>query len=658
VKLHFLKRVSERFTLKVFLLIAVFLFITSLSFMGFFIYQQSQALTGNLIRNGELLTGILAYSVRLGVFAEDKELLDQTVQGIFQQEDVLEVSVLSLEKELLSKEKNPATKKIIDSHRKGTRSPRELMGRFKEEIPLLMKERPGEVEIWSPVGAAAGYATDESLMFGTRPGEQRMRIIGFAGITVDKTKLNKTINGLWIKGILIGAVFLLIGCSITYFLAKRMTRPLNKLTEEVITLGKGGVVEPVPVETEDEVGRLAEAFNAMSDSLKRREAEKWHLEEQLRHAQKMEAIGTLAGGIAHDFNNILTAIIGYGNLLQLQIEKDSPHYYNVEQILASADKASNLTQSLLAFGRKQLISPKAINLNTTVTDVQKLLTRLIREDIEIKHNLTQEELVVMADVGQIEQILMNLATNARDAMPEGGVITIATESIWVEKGFFKADGPLAASRYALLSFSDTGVGIDDATKERIFDPFFTTKEVGKGTGLGLSMIYGIIKQHQGYIDVSSTPGKGTSFNIYLPLIWKEAEEQQESGALEAPRGGTERILIAEDDEGVRMLSKDVLTRAGYRLIEAVDGEEAIRKFSECEQEIQLLLLDVIMPKKNGKEVYEAIKKIRPDMKALFISGYTSEIISTQGMIDQDINFVGKPVSPDTLLRKVREVLDS
>jgi len=626
--------------------------------MAFFIYQQSQSLTSNLRRNGELLTGILAYSVRLGVFAEDEELLDETVAGIFQQENVLEVSILSLEKELLKKRKSSATRMRKDSVRRGTRSPHDLMERLEEDAPLLVETRHGEVEIWSPVGAAAGYTSEESLMFEARPVERKTRIIGFAGITVDKTKLNKTINGLWVKGILIGTVFLIIGCGLTYFFAKRMTKPLNKLTEQVITLGSGGVVEPVPVETEDEVGRLAEAFNTMSESLKKREAEKGQLEEQLRHAQKMEAIGTLAGGIAHDFNNILTAIVGYGNLLQLQIEKDSPLHYNVEQILTAADKASNLTQSLLAFGRKQLISPKAINLNTTLADVQKLLTRLIREDIEIKHNLTKEDLVVMADVGQIEQILMNFATNARDAMPEGGVITITTEPVELEKGSFKADGPEESGRYALLSFSDTGLGIDDETRKRIFDPFFTTKEVGRGTGLGLSMIYGIIKQHEGYIDVSSTPGKGTTFNMYLPLIRSKLEEQEESVALEAPRGGTETILIAEDDAGVRMLSKDVLGRAGYTLIEAADGEEAVKRFSEHENEIQLLLLDVIMPKKNGKEVYEAVKKVRPDMKALFISGYTSEIINSQGMIDKDINFVGKPVSPDTLLRKVREVLDS
>jgi CheY-like chemotaxis protein len=264
----------------------------------------------------------------------------------------------------------------------------------------------------------------------------------------------------------------------------------------------------------------------------------------------------------------------------------------------------------------------------------------------------------MADIGQIEQVLMNFATNARDAMPDGGVITIATDIVTLEKGAFKADGPEELGQYARVSFSDTGQGIDDQTKERIFDPFFTTKEVGRGTGLGLSMIYGIIKQHQGFIDVSSTPGQGTTFSVYLPFIRSEVEEQEESVVVEAPKGGTETILIAEDDEGVRILSKDVLGRAGYTLIEAADGEEAIERFGEYEEEIHLLLLDVIMPKKNGKEVYEAARKVRPDVKALFISGYTSEIMSTQGMIEKDINFVGKPVSPDTLLRKVREALDS
>ena len=370
----------------------------------------------------------------------------------------------------------------------------------------------------------------------------------------------------------------------------------------------------------------------------------------------MEAIGTLAGGIAHDFNNILTAIIGYGNLLQMQLDEDSPSIHNVEQILASAERATNLTQNLLAFSRKQLINPRPINLNESIKDVKKLLAMLIREDIEIKVELTREDLVVMADSGQIEEVLMNLATNARDAMPDGGVLTIATESVELNREFFKAGDHERPGRYGLLSVTDTGIGMDEKTKEKIFDPFFTTKEVGKGTGLGLSMIYGIVKQHEGYLDVSSNPGEGTTFRIYLPLVEAEVEKKK-SKSLYPPAGGTETVLLAEDDESVRMLIKEVLERSGYEVIEAIDGEDAVRKFMENEEKIQIFLTDVVMPKKNGKEVYEEIIKTKPDIKALFISGYASDVIHKQGIIEEGINFISKPVLPEVRLRKIREVLD-
>ena len=656
MRLNLLKTLNENFGIKVFASFTLFIFFISFSFTSFFIHRQSKSLRDTLIKNGRLLARILAHNSRIGVFSENEELLKSPVEGIFQQEGVLEVSVFNLEGELLTKRERSEIRTPEESVKGDGGSRNKIFEKMKESLSPFYLEGNSRVEFWSPVISGSGYLREESLFFEGDPLQRKDRIIGFVRITVDKEMLNKRLNDLLFKSILIGIVFLVIGSGVTYLVVKGITRPLNRLTKAVKALGMGGAVEKIPVETGDEIGKLGKAFNSMSESLKMRETEKERLEEQLRHAQKMEAVGTLAGGIAHDFNNALTAIIGYGDLLKMRIDKDNPLRSNVDQILVSAEKAANLTQRLLAFSRKQLIEPRPINLNQSIKNVEKLLTRLIREDIEIKVKLSREDLIVMADSGQIEQALMNLATNARDAMPDGGVLTVATESVELNREFFKASDYERPGRYALLSVTDTGIGMDEKTRERVFDPFFTTKEVGKGTGLGLSMVYGIIKQHEGYIYVSSKPGKGTTFRIYLRLTESKIEKKK-SKTLGPAKGGTETVLIAEDDESVRMLSKEILERYGYDVLETSDGEDAVKKFMENKEKVQILLLDVVMPKKNGKEVYEEILKIKPHIKALFMSGYASDIMHKQGIIDEGINFISKPVSPEALLRKVREVLD-
>jgi PAS domain S-box-containing protein len=380
------------------------------------------------------------------------------------------------------------------------------------------------------------------------------------------------------------------------------------------------------------------------------------LEEQIRQSQKMEAVGLLAGGVAHDFNNMLTAIIGYSNLVQMKLQKDDLLKPYVDQILSAGEKAANLTQSLLAFSRKQILDKKAVSLNEIVRRMEKLLLRLIGEDIELKTAVAEKDLTVTADAGQIEQVVMNLCTNARDAMPDGGILTIETGYAYITDEYAKIHLDAKPGRYALISISDTGVGMDEKTRERIFDPFFTTKEMGKGTGLGLSIVYGIVKQHNGFVNVYSEPAKGATFRIYLPLT-AHGIEREETAALPPLEGGIETILVAEDSEDVRGLIKTALEDKGYEVIEACDGEEAIRLFNENQDKIKLTLLDVIMPKKNGKEAYEEIKRLMPDIKAVFMSGYTADIVSRKGIIEKGLEFISKPVSPEELLRKVRKILD-
>ncbi len=384
--------------------------------------------------------------------------------------------------------------------------------------------------------------------------------------------------------------------------------------------------------------------------------ERKKLEEQFRHVQKMEAVGTLAGGVAHDFNNILTAILGYGHLAKMRIKENDPLMKYIDPILTSAEKAANLTKSLLAFSRKQTINPKPLKVNDIVQGIEKILLRLIGEDIELKVQLAGEDLTVLGDSGQIEQVLMNLVTNARDAMPEGGALTIETSAREVSDLYSREHNLINPGRYAVLAVSDTGIGMDEKTQQRIFEPFFTTKEVGKGTGLGLSTVYGIIKQHSGELSVTSEAGKGTTISAYLPLVATAVKETTAETAV-APQGGTETILLAEDDREVRRLTSYVLAKYGYGIIEAVDGADAIAKFRENNGQVSLLILDVIMPKMNGKNVYEEIRKIRPDIKVLFASGYSADIMHNKGILEEGFSFISKPAPPDILLRKVRETLD-
>jgi two-component system cell cycle sensor histidine kinase/response regulator CckA len=381
------------------------------------------------------------------------------------------------------------------------------------------------------------------------------------------------------------------------------------------------------------------------------------LEAQLLQAQKMEGIGQLAGGVAHDFNNLLTAIIGYGHLLKKEANQDDRTSTYVGQILSAAERAAILTNDLLTFSRKQIINPKPVNLNKIIKDMESLLLRVIGEDIELSTVLTDTHLTIMADSTQIDQILLNLATNAQDAMPKGGSLIIRTDRVELNGEYTRTYGYGKPGPYALLSVEDTGTGMAEDIRGRIFEPFFTTKEVGKGTGLGLSMVYGIVKQHDGYINVYSAPGRGTTFKILLPLIQLKVKKIKPEN-LQNVKGGTETILIVEDDKQVRSLLKEILTNAGYHIIEAVDGDDAVEVFQKNKDNVHLLILDVIMPKKNGKEVYNEIKKVRSDMKVIFISGYSADIIYKKGILEVGMNFISKPVSPDDLLTKVRNVLDA
>jgi len=382
-----------------------------------------------------------------------------------------------------------------------------------------------------------------------------------------------------------------------------------------------------------------------------------HTEEQLRQSQKMEAIGLLAGGVAHDFNNVLTVIYGYCYMMQSGTETNSALRSSVDQVLAAAERAANLTRSLLAFSRKQTMSLKSVNLNDLILNVGKFLTRIIGEDIQFKTLFQANPLMIHADSGQIEQVLMNLATNARDAMPKGGVLTIETGIDEIREDFIQAHSYGARGRYVVMSVSDTGEGMDAETCKKIFEPFFTTKEMGKGTGLGLSIVYGVIKQHNGFINVYSESGKGTTFRIYLLLDTEEHANSKEMPDLDYPRMGNETVLVAEDDAFIRQFTDSILRKFGYNVIFANNGAEAVEKFKANSEKIHIIVMDMIMPIKSGKEAYEEIRKLRPDVKVLFMSGYSPDLLHTKGILYNADEILIKPLHPLDLVRKLRSKLD-
>lgn len=414
--------------------------------------------------------------------------------------------------------------------------------------------------------------------------------------------------------------------------------------------GKGAVLSGMAAPLFDRTGRVTGAIESIRDITEHRK-----LESQLRQAQKMESLGTLAGGIAHDFNNILTSLMGYATLVQMKMDEADPLRQYVGQVLSASEKAADLVRGLLAFSRQQSVRLAPLSINDTIKGTEKLLKRLLTEDIGLHTSLATGETIVLADRSQIDQILFNLATNARDAMPKGGTLSIATDVLTLDAGFVRTHGFGQEGRYVLITVSDTGMGMDEATKENIFDPFFTTKETGKGTGLGLSTVYGIVRQHNGHITVYSERDVGTTFHIYLPVANEAGKKET---PVQAPvEKGSETILIAEDSKSVRGLFRRILSEYGYTIVEAHDGADAVDKFKKTDR-THLLILDSVMPVKNGRETYDEIRRIKPDIKAIFVSGHTRDVFLNKGIEEGTFNFLQKPVSPDTLLRKVREVLDN
>jgi PAS domain S-box-containing protein len=402
----------------------------------------------------------------------------------------------------------------------------------------------------------------------------------------------------------------------------------------------------------DGQGRIVGVLGVWQDITERR-----RLEEQLRQSAKMEAVGQLAGGVAHDFNNILTIINGYSELLLSQLRNDDARRELVSKIHKAGLRANRLTRQLLAFSRKSVLAPVVLNLNDLIADLGKLLGPLLGEDVHLRVRPAPGLWKVKVDPGEMEQVIMNLAINARDAMRQGGDLTIETDNVILDRAFALSHADAKPGEYVILSVSDTGCGMDAKTRDRIFEPFFTTKGADKGTGLGLATVYGIVKQSGGHIDVDTEVGKGSTFKIYLPRDRETSALRKSSQATRIAPRGTETILLSEDEEGVRTLARQILERFGYTVLEARHGEEAIAIFNQNPQRIHLLITDVVMPNMSGPQLAERLLLTRPEMKVLYVSGYTDDAVVRHGVLKGQAPFLQKPFSAETLSQKVREVLD-
>jgi signal transduction histidine kinase len=512
----------------------------------------------------------------------------------------------------------------------------------------------------------------------------------------------KPVNGFMARMLVIGVFLFVMGVAGAFVLSRRIISPLYQLTAGATAISRGDHSRSVEIQQNDEVGQLAKAFNTMVEKLheSQRELERKvqertaqleeanrqleHLsetnaqkrsvaeqertdalealhntEKQLLQSQKLEAVGRLAGGISHDFNNLLTVILGYSDIMKRSLQEGHPLRRNVEEIVRASERAASLTRQLLAFSRKQVMQPKVFDLNTVVTDLEKMLRRMIGEDLELRVSLQSEVGNIEADPVQLEQVIMNLVVNARDAMPKGGKLSIETTNVYLDEAYAREHVSVVPGDYVMLAISDTGCGMAEETRQHIFEPFFTTKEQGKGTGLGLSMVYGIVKQSGGNIWVYSEEERGTTFKIYFPRVTVHAEEHKRtSEALDVPHG-IETILLVEDAELVRNLARQVLEGAGYRVLEAASAEAAI---ALCEKingdRIDLLLTDVIMPGMSGNEMSRVLCAKHPEMPVLYMSGYTDDAIVQHGVLEAGINFLQKPFTPGALALKVREVLDT
>jgi signal transduction histidine kinase len=502
---------------------------------------------------------------------------------------------------------------------------------------------PGQIEI----GGEQFFADSLQLSSGLGPVARLTVLKSYSEATAYLTELNHLLLAL-------GLLVVFAGAGFVFLISDTFTRPLAGLLEGFRALERGDYAYPLQAHGGDEVAQATRAFDRMRNTLRKNEAQRQELEDQLRQSQKMDALGRLAGGVAHDFNNLLTVIKGHSELILDRMTPADPVLLSGQQIRKAADRAATLTRQMLAFSRRQALQPKVLNLNAVVDDIGKLLKRLIPEDIDVDFRAEESLGRVKADASQLEQVLLNLTVNARDAMPGGGRLTIETHNVRIDAEFARTHRPMEPGDYVKLVVMDTGTGMDAKTKAHIFEPFFTTKEPDKGTGLGLSTVYGVVKQTGGFIWVDTEVGVGSRFEIYLPRVDEKLDGEVVTQISPVPKATRQTVLLAEDESEVRALAREFLTSAGYRVLLAEDGVRAMQ-IAEHDNTIDILVTDVVMPRMRGPELARRMKRLKPELRVVYVSGYL-EPNEIDGDLLREASFLNKPFSREMLVNQIEEAL--
>jgi signal transduction histidine kinase/CheY-like chemotaxis protein len=604
----------------------VLIFSLSLAFSALTVFHQKKALIVELENTGKLLIKTLAYSCRIGVFSENPELLLAPVAGAFQHENVLEVSVFNTKGTPIFQQVAHGDAAVVKTRETGLTPPECLRyhGNPAWGMPVRIEDREDEMVFRSTVESAEDFNVSTALLGETAGESRKDKILGFLRLTLGKSAMKKQLSLILQRNLIIAACFLALGTLFTYIIARRITAPLKRLTEAAIASGEAGMLHPFPVESRNEIGNLAVAFNNLSIVLERRNAEKQLLEDKLWQSQKMEAIGTLAGGIAHDFNNILGIIMGFSEMALLAAPPESKCKEYLQEVFKASGRARELVNQILTFSRKGKAAGRPMQIGLIIKEALKMLRASLPSTIELRQRIQQNLPSIMADPTQIYQVLMNLCTNAGHAMRDkGGVLEVSLVPVIFDSQEAVPHPDLKPGKYQKLTVRDTGQGMEGAVLDRIFEPFYTTKEQGEGTGMGLAVVHGIIKAHDGAIMVQSEPGKGTCFDLFFPSLDRVATPNPEKSS--PVPAGKERILLVDDEEPLVKVGEQMLASFGYRVTPKTSSLEALQVFKAAPDQFDLVITDLTMPKMTGLDLSRQILELRADMPIILCTGFSDTL---------------------------------
>ncbi len=622
----------------------------------FYSYQQIRSVKISFIREGKVLTNVLSVNSTLGIISRSKKLLKQEAQGFLKLPNVLGILVYA-DNSLILKIKK---RKFIENIASLPEVQKRL--RTNKDNPPYVYESTDIIEIWAPVYATVKFKSPDQIILGIIPKEKRL--IGWITLYLDKTEIIRKKRTYLLLSIFLFFFLFTIAYMFIYRAAFKTVGSLDELCEFVDRIKNVKDIDSlqeIPISGKDEAGRIAALINDMIRNLKAGLEEKKKLEQQLLNSQKLEAIGALAGGIAHDFNNVLASIMGSGDIVKYKMIKgDEVDPRSIEVIITACKRAREMIVELLRYARGKKMDRYPLKLNEQIILLKKIISGMLSDDIEVKIELSKDDPVVVSNATQLHQVLLNMVTNAQDAMPKGGTLRIATDIVEISEDVARKKGDwVNPGKYGVIYIQDTGIGIDPEAKKNLFKPFFTTKAQEKGTGLGLYNCFKIIREHGGFIDVESEEGKGTTFKIYIPLSEKkEAVKEEEEISLSKIPAGSGTILVADDEPLVREVIKSILIEFGYKVILASNGIDAVNKFRENMDKIDLVLVDIVMPYKHGKAVHNEIKKMKPDVKILFMSGYPDYVLSEKGISTDDIEYLPKPIRAADLIKRIQKMLNS